>query len=155
MMLRSAVLLLFVLTNASCAARTASEPNVAGNGTSNGASLTVSVLGLESEQGEVAVAVYDSAESFKERTDAVAKGRIAPGSGKATWTAESIEPGLYAVAVYHDLNENGKLDRSALGAPTEPYGFSNDARGRFGPPKFEKAAIRIDPGGLTIEITLR
>lgn len=155
MRLSRIVLWVLFLSGVACAARTA-VPEAAGDAApAETASLTVKVLGLESGRGEVAVAVYDSAESFKERTDAVAKGRIAPGNNMATWTTEPIEPGLYAVAVYHDLNQNGQLDRSALGAPSEPYGFSNDARGRFGPPKFEKAAIRIEPGERTIEITLR
>ncbi|MBK6342949.1 MAG: DUF2141 domain-containing protein [Flavobacteriales bacterium] len=27
--------------------------------------------------------------------------------------------------------------------PNEPYGFGNDARGRFGPPSFEEAAVAM------------
>ncbi|MBM3418733.1 MAG: DUF2141 domain-containing protein, partial [Bacteroidetes bacterium] len=31
-----------------------------------------------------------------------------------------------AVAVYQDLDRNGRLDKSAFGFPTEPYGFSRN-----------------------------
>ena len=153
-LIRVALMILF-LTGVACAARTATPSVASETEQPKNASVTVRVLGLEVESGQIAVALYDSAQSFKDRTGAVASGKTDPQDGAATWTVESIDPGIYAVAAYHDLNENDQLDRSALGAPAEPYGFSNDARGRFGPPKFEKAAIQIGPGPLTIEITLR
>jgi len=40
----------------------------------------------------------------------------------------------YGVRVFQDLNSNEELDQNMFGLPTEPYGFSNNARGRFGPP---------------------
>ena len=66
-----------------------------------------------------------------------------------------LPAGPYAVAAFHDLNGNGKLDRTALGPPAEPYGFSNDARGNFGPPGFDSAAIDLSPGRHTIRIRVR
>lgn len=155
MTLSRIVLWMLFLSGVACAGRTAPADLPGDAQPLQTATLEVRVLGLQSETGRVAVALYDSAESFKERSGAVAAGRVDPRQGTATWTAESIEPGVYAIAAYHDLNENGKLDRSALGAPSEPYGFSNDARGRLGPPKFEKAAFQIEAGDRTIEITLR
>ena len=38
---------------------------------------------------------------------------------------KNIEPGEYSLSVYHDLNNNGKLERSGiLGIPQKPIGFS-------------------------------
>jgi uncharacterized protein (DUF2141 family) len=65
-------------------------------------------------------------------------------AGKASVTFGDLEPGDYAVSAFHDKNNNGRLDTGFAGKPTEPYGFSNDARGRFGPPKFEQARFRLD-----------
>ncbi len=48
-----------------------------------------------------------------------------------------LPSGSYAIACFHDENDNNKLDRSFSGFPTEIYGFSNDARGVFGPPNLE------------------
>ena len=39
---------------------------------------------------------------------------------------DDLAPARYAVAVYHDVNGNGRLDTVPPGLPTEPYGFSND-----------------------------
>lgn len=47
----------------------------------------------------------------------------------------------YALIVYHDLNDNGRLDRNFLGIPREPYGFSNNPSTRFGPPGFHEASF--------------
>ena len=147
-----ALLLLAVL---GCAPR--SKPMVyrPAEPTDRAVTLTVTVLGLQSEEGEVALALFGTAEDFKNRTRAVATDRIPPEKDGVVWRIEGLRPGRYALAVYHDLNGNGKLDRTTLGPPDEPYGFSNNARGTFGPPKFDAAAIELGPADRAIEIQLR
>ena len=110
---KALVVVLLLLTVLACASRTPLTTDEHTLSASGTAALTVTVLGCESEDGA------------------------------AVWQVENLQPGTYAVAVYHDLNGNGELDRTTLGPPDEPYGFSNDARGTFGPPKFDKAAIEI------------
>ena len=117
--------------------------------------LTIEIHGLESDQGSVVVALFDSAESFERRTDAIASQTVAPQGGYATWNVADLPAGTYAVAVYHDLDDNGELDRTTLGPPAEPYGFSNDARSTFGPPGFDRAAIELPPGRHTLRIRVR
>jgi len=56
-----------------------------------------------------------------------------------TVVINNIPAGEYAVSIFHDIDKNGELNTNAIGIPNEPYGFSNDARGRFGPPKFKNA----------------
>lgn len=145
-----------LLSCLACATRTTTLGDVAGLSENGGkAVLTIEILGLESDVGSVAVALFDSAESFDRRTAAVASAIVAPQDGRATWSTADLPAGTYAIAVFHDLNDNGELDRTTLGPPAEPYGFSNDARGRFGPPKFDKAAIELPPGRHTIQIEVR
>lgn len=54
----------------------------------------------------------------------------------------SMPIGEYALAAFHDLNSNSKLDKF-LGFPSEPTAFSNGAKAFFGPPKFEKASFKL------------
>jgi uncharacterized protein (DUF2141 family) len=61
--------------------------------------------------------------------------------GKLTVTLRNLPDGPVAVTVFQDANGNGRMDMNAMGIPVEPYGFSNDAAGQFGPPKFEQAVI--------------
>ncbi len=56
---------------------------------------------------------------------------------------EEVLDGEYAVKVFHDVNNNGKLDTNWMGVPKEPYGFSNDAMGTFGPPSWEQARFTV------------
>ena len=149
----SAILLLTCLA---CATRSTIPSDIGGSVADGGTlTLTVEIHGLESDEGSVAVALFDSAASFDQRTDAVASQTVVPTDGSATWSVADLPAGIYAVAVYHDLNDNGELDRTTLGPPAEPYGFSNDARRIFGPPGFDTAAIELPPGRHTIRIRVR
>lgn len=116
--------------------------------------LEVTLSGVESSEGRVVVALYGSAESFDESEEPLRSARLAP-DGELIWRLEEVPFGTYAVKAYHDVDDDGELDRGALGRPTEPYGFSNDARGRFGPPSFEAACFEHRSDVTAIEVELR
>ncbi|MCH9852515.1 MAG: DUF2141 domain-containing protein [Alphaproteobacteria bacterium] len=61
----------------------------------------------------------------------------------------ALPDGIYAISAFHDLNDDGELNRNLVGLPTEPYGFSNDARGTFGPAKFADAQFTITADKIT------
>ena len=50
---------------------------------------------------------------------------------------------LYAIRMYHDVNDNGELDTNLMGIPSEPFAFSNNAQGRFGPAAWDDAVFEI------------
>jgi uncharacterized protein (DUF2141 family) len=109
------------------------------------ASLTVRVENLRNSEGDVLISVYDNKEKFpKDAKHAVGKARVAIVDGSAVTTFRNLKHGAYAVAILHDENRNLKMDFNAVGMPREGYGFSNNVRGKFGPPPFEKAAFRIN-----------
>ncbi|MFL9927632.1 DUF2141 domain-containing protein [Herbaspirillum lusitanum] len=64
--------------------------------------------------------------------------------GSAQLVFLGLPPGRYALKSFADENGNGKLDTNIVGLPTERYGFSNNAKGRMGPPGFDAAAIQLD-----------
>ena len=71
---------------------------------------------------------------------------LIPVNGVATVEIE-LPNGIYAISLYHDVNGDGELNKVPLvGLPTEPYGFGNDASGKFGPASFEDSAIEITDG---------
>jgi uncharacterized protein (DUF2141 family) len=113
--------------------------------------LTVEVLGARSDQGLVAGALYASDASWLK--DALQSERQ-PAAARTVLVYRNLQPGTYALALFHDENGNGKLDRNVVGIPTERYGFSRDARGRMGPPSFAEAAVELR-GDLTITVNLR
>lgn len=114
--------------------------------------VELTIKGIEKVQGSVLVAVYNSEESFMKKLIASKKVKV---EGKeVTLVFEAISPGDYAITTFHDENENNKLDTNSLGIPNELYGFSNDARGSFGPPSFEKAKVKVD-GSKKLVINLK
>ena len=54
-------------------------------------------------------------------------------------------PGRYAVTLFHDENNNQRLD-TVLGIPREGFGFSNNPIIRFGAPKFQQVSIELGAG---------
>ena len=117
--------------------------------------LIVEFIGLESDEGRIATRLVDSPEQFLSREYKPRRSTLVYISdGKATWTIDSLEFGNYVVSAFHDVNTNGDIDTGLFGIPTEDYGFSNNARGTFGPPDFEDALFEFSRSGqkLTIEI---
>lgn len=109
--------------------------------------LTLAVTIPEQRQGEVRAAVFDKAEGFPRGTPL--RTATAPAvQGKATLQFTGLPPGNYALTAFLDENSNSKLDNNLFGLPTEPYGFSRNARGMAGPPPFADAAIRVEDAAL-------
>ena len=147
---RKAGLLLAALLLAGGFAAAADEPG----GEDARGSLTLVVPGLASDEGKVIIALFDSAEGFEEESAFVRSAFVEPENRGAVWTFGDLPFGEYAVRLFHDENGNEKLDTNWMGIPKEPYGFSNDARGKFGPPGYEAAKFRFDSDGLTLQVTL-
>jgi len=56
---------------------------------------------------------------------------------------KDVPVGIFAVAIIQDKNSDGEHNTNLFGAPTEPYGFSNNVYGRFGPPAFEDVSFEV------------
>lgn len=104
--------------------------------------------------GQVIVALFDSETAWKATDGAVRSAKLPVGAGPVTLRLD-VPPGRYAVMAYHDRDGDGRLDTLPVGLPTEPYGFSNNARGTFGPPRWKAAAFSLTAGGAAQSITLR
>lgn len=109
--------------------------------------LSVDVTIAGQRQGAVRAALFDKADGFP-RGAALRTATARTVQGKASLQFTGLPPGDYALTAYLDENDNNKLDSNLFGLPTEPYGFSRNARGMTGPPPFADAAFRVDDGAL-------
>ncbi|MBC3786602.1 DUF2141 domain-containing protein [Spirosoma utsteinense] len=75
-------------------------------------------------------------------------------NSKNVYILFSVEPGDYAIAVYHDENDNGKMDKRVFGIPKEPYGFSNNFKPVMSAPKFSDCRFSVGDDGKAISIKL-
>ena len=114
--------------------------------------LTVVIRNIRSDTGTVAAALYQSEKEFMRKNW---QSRSTPSRvGEVQLVFENVPAGEYAVSVMHDANNNGELDKSSIGIPKEGFGFSNNALGKFGPPKFKEAKFTT-PLEKTLVITLK
>ena len=109
------------------------------------APLTIELTGLK-PQGTIRMAIFDSKEGY-DSGKALGGRDLDVDSDVESVTLESLKPGTYAIKLYHDVNDNGTMDTNPFGMPTEPYAFSNNARGNFGPAKWDKAQFELTADG--------
>lgn len=113
--------------------------------------LTVAVSGLKNNTGIVKVGLYNSDGTFLKTTYKSLTSEIK--NNEVVVTFDNLPAGEYAISTYHDENNNGKLDRNAMGVPSEAYAASNNAKGFMGPPSYKDAKFVIDKDS-KIEIAL-
>lgn len=113
-----------------------------------GANVEVRVSNVAGTKGKVNVAVCAKEQFLKQCAYSAS---VPAQAGETTVVVKDVPPGTWAVLAYHDENANGELDRNLVGIPKERYGFSRDARSKFGPPRFEDAVIELgDAPSVTI-----
>lgn len=118
------------------------------------ASVELTITGVETASGEILIGVYDSETGWK--TDAsIAEVQADAVEGTVTVTLDGLPEGDVGIKLYHDVDSNGELKRGNFGIPAEPYGFSNDAPVRFGPPSWSAAKFAIDGETTTHTLALR
>jgi uncharacterized protein (DUF2141 family) len=121
------------------------------SGAAPAATLVIRAGEIGSTDGMVYAGICDR--SFDEETCPY-RDRVAARPGRVELRVRNVKPGRYAIAVFHDTNGNGKLDRNFIGLPQEPYGFSNDV-GRRGFPSFEGALVTVSDPITTIVFPVR
>ena len=115
--------------------------------------VVVTVSGVRSSSGHILVAICDRNDFLHETCPYHGRAPASPGS--VVVRVAGVPAGTYAAQAFHDENDNGKIDRTFLGIPTEGIGFSNDARMHLGPPSFDDAAFALGPSGGAIGLSLR
>jgi len=103
--------------------------------------LAVTIDNIKVGNGKIMLALYNVEADFLSTKTFRAIEQSVSEEGKITVLLTDLHHGTYAISLYHDENNNGKLDTNFIKIPKEPYGFSNDAKGVFGPPKYKDASF--------------
>ena len=118
------------------------------------ADLTISLKDVRSDQGTLMLSVIRNEAQMNGKEPSPTSMMLSPNTEGVSVTLHDVEPGTYGVQVMHDVNGNGELDANMLGIPKEPWGFSNNAKGKFGPAKWKDVQFTIDDATVAQEISL-
>ena len=102
-------------------------------------SLTIAIENIEQNEGRIMLQILSGEAEFEGRAEPTAKMILRARAGQMRISTSSLPEGHYAVRVMQDINNNDELDTNFVGLPTEPYAFSNNAVGNFGPPQWKDA----------------
>ena len=114
--------------------------------------LTVNLENIKAQKGEIRLGVFDAA--GYDGGKAVTGVDVPVDAGSVSVTIEGLEPGEYGIKLYHDVNGDGEMNANPFGMPTEPFAFSNNAQGRFGPAKWEAARFEVTEEGAVQSINI-
>jgi uncharacterized protein (DUF2141 family) len=115
--------------------------------------ITVRIESLRNDKGTVYVSLFDNKKAFSDNKGAVLGGQARPANKTAVVVLDKVAPGRYALSFIHDENDDKKLDTNWIGIPKEGFGYSKDAMGKLGPPKFDEAVIDVPAG--TVAVVMR
>ena len=105
--------------------------------------LTIVINGFKMPKGKVDIKLYGSKSDYESGT-VYKKLSKELTSQKIQFIFSNLPYGEYAISWHHDSNNNGKFDTNIIGIPTESYGFSNNAKGSFGPATYADVCFKLD-----------
>lgn len=118
------------------------------------AQVRVTVNGVGSG-GILSVELYHDPDNFLYKKGRTKRIRIPASEGQHKVCFNLEKHGTYAVAAYHDVNGNRKLNKKWNMMPDEPFGLSNNPEPRLGFPEFSDSAFTTDELGADIIIDLQ
>lgn len=109
--------------------------------------IQIKVSNIKEVKGTLKVALYDNEENFNNSSNPVKTAEISVDKNVIEYVFENIEINkYYAIAVHHDANNNGEIDKNIFGIPKEGFCFSNNAMGSFGPPTYNDCKFEVKKG---------
>ena len=117
--------------------------------------VLIEVSGFKNTRGTLNCRLFTKAADFPDGEGIVTL-RVPITGPSTSCSFSNVEPGTYAIAVVHDENSNGKLDKNFVGVPSEGYGVSNNKTYALSAPKWNESSFILLPAeSKTIQVKLR
>jgi uncharacterized protein (DUF2141 family) len=115
--------------------------------------LFVKVHGIQNTNGQIELSIYNDANVFPEVGKTYKMVRIDSKESEIIYEFKDLPAGEYAIATYHDENNDNECNTNLLGVPTEAFAFSNDFRPFLSAPDFSDCSFKVTQNmELTIEM---
>ena len=105
--------------------------------------LNLQINNIPNNQGSLMVEVLPNEAAFKDEAPAIAQIILPAQTGSVSISTDALPAGTYGVRIMHDVDGDGELKTNMVGIPREPWGFSNNATGSFGPPKWKDVSFEL------------
>ena len=115
--------------------------------------LTIKITNIKENNKILYVGIYRAGDDFPAFNKYWKNIKVVT-SGSSEIVEFEVPVGEYAVAISHDLNGNGKLDKNLFGYPKEPFGFSNNFKPKLSSPSFSDCKFTFNHANSTISIKL-
>lgn len=109
------------------------------------AQVQLEIEGLAAASGSIFVSVYDSPDEWLGDNTLLTREVDIESArdGELVKVTLDLPAGDYALSIFYDVNDNDELDSNWIGIPKEPVALSNNARPKFGPPRYRDAVFTL------------
>jgi uncharacterized protein (DUF2141 family) len=119
--------------------------------------ILLEVEGFENLDGNLAIAIYNSSETFNSETEFYREALFTVSADDMSVEIDSLDAGTYAISVLHDEDESGDMEMGGFLnlIPQEGFGFSNNPAIGLSEPSFGECKFEIEEGqSVAVPITL-
>ncbi|HPS72045.1 MAG TPA: DUF2141 domain-containing protein, partial [Bacteroidales bacterium] len=106
--------------------------------------LTVQVSNIKEKKGNIILSLFDNINDFLKEGKEYCKQVIQVKDSFLQYTFMKVPKGHYAVALYHDVNGDGKCNKNILGLPKEGFGFSRNYVPILRSPAFKEVQFEVN-----------
>ncbi len=112
------------------------------------ADLQITIENITEARGLIRAGLFSDPKSFNKVDHDRSRGNNweVVRTGKSTFVIKDIPPGVYAIALYHDVDGDDKLAQGRFGIPKEPWGHSLNPPIRLRAPRWEECAFALGDG---------
>jgi len=107
--------------------------------------LTIDVKRIRSSHGKIMALLFDQKDGFpSDAVSAHSKGKATINNLSSQIVFQHLQPGNYAIALFHDENDDSKLNKHWYGKPMEGVATSNNIVHHFSAPSYEECRFTLD-----------
>lgn len=120
--------------------------------------LYVKIKNIRNTKGSLKIALVDkelNIEDEKELKDAVKLDDISVSGKEMVYRFRKIVHGKYSFIVFHDENDNDKLDKDLFDSPLEGFGYSNNPKIKKQKPTFKESVFDFKENDKTIVVEMK
>jgi hypothetical protein len=117
--------------------------------------FTLKITNVQNANATIHIGFYKKENEFPtQQKHSFAKELIPGKTGEITVTWDDVPEGEYALAVYQDIDNSGRMKSNMFGYPKEPFAFTQNFIPKMSKPKFDQCKITFNATNSMFEVKL-